>query len=62
VLLSIVVTTEGKATSIYASKGAPFVLTTKAIKAVQDWRFEPALKDGKPVPARVQVETTFRLD
>jgi TonB family protein len=62
VLLSIVVTTEGKATSICALKGAPFGLTTKAIKAVQDWRFEPALKDGKPVPVRVQVETTFHLD
>jgi TonB family protein len=62
VLLSIVVTTEGKATSIYVLKGVPFGLTTKAIKAVQDWRFEPALKDGKPVPVRVQVETTFHLD
>ncbi len=62
VLLSIVVTPEGKATSIYVLKGAPFGLTTKAIKAVQDWRFEPALKDGNPVPVRVQIETTFRLD
>jgi TonB family protein len=62
VLLSIVVTTEGKATAIYVLKGAPFGLTTKAIEAVQDWRFEPALKDGKPVPVRVQVETTFHLD
>jgi TonB family protein len=61
VLLSIVVTTEGKATCIYVLKGVPFGLTTKAIKAVQDWRFEPALKDGKPVPVRVQVETTFHL-
>jgi len=62
VLLSIVVTTEGKATSIYVLKGVPFGLTTKAIEAVQDWRFEPALKDGKLVPVRVQVETTFHLD
>ena len=62
VLLSIVVTTEGKATSIYVLKGAPFGLTTKAVQAVQDWRFEPALKDGNPVPVRVQVETTFHLD
>src|SRR6266481_2103683 len=61
VLLSIVVTPEGKATSIYVLKGAPFGLTTKAIKAVQDWRFEPALKEGNPVPVRVPVETTFRL-
>jgi TonB family protein len=62
VLLSIVVTAEGRATSIYVLKGAPFGLTTKAIEAVQYWRFEPGLKDGNPVPVRVQVETTFHLD
>src|SRR6267154_304274 len=61
VVLSIVVTTEGKATSIYVLKGAPFGLTTKAVEAVQDWRFEPALKDGNPVSVRTQIETTFRL-
>jgi TonB family protein len=61
VALSIVVTTEGKATSIYVLKGAPFGLTTKAVEAVQDWRFEPALKDGNPVPVRTQIETTFRF-
>ena len=62
VLLSIVVTTEGRATSIYVLKGAPFGLTKKAIEAVQHWRFEPGLKDGNPVPVRVQVETTFHFD
>jgi TonB family protein len=62
VVLSIVVTTEGKATSIYVLKGAPLGLTAKAIEAVQNWRFEPALKDGNPVPVRVQVEATFRID
>jgi TonB family protein len=61
VVLSIVVTTEGNATSIYVLKGAPFGLTTKAVEAVQDWRFEPALKDGNPVPVRTQIETTFRF-
>ena len=59
VLLSIVVTTEGRATSIYVLKGAPFGLTTRAIEAAQHWRFEPGLKDGNPVPVRVQVETTL---
>jgi len=62
VVLSIVVTAEGKAASIYVLKGAPFGLTTKTIEAVQDWRFEPALKDGNPVPVRAQVEVAFRLN
>jgi TonB family protein len=62
VILSIVVTTDGKATSIYVVKGAPFGLTAKAIDAVQDWSFEPALKDHNPVPARLDVEITFHID
>ena len=61
VRLSIVVTTEGKASSIYVLKGAPFGLTAKAVETVQDWRFAPALKDGNPVSVRTQIETTFRL-
>lgn len=62
VVLSFVVTSEGKTDSIYVVKGAPFGLTSQAIKAVQSWRFRPAQKDGKPVSARVPVEVTFRLN
>jgi len=61
VVLSVVVTSEGKADSIYVVKGAPFGLTSQAIKAVQNWKFRPAQKDGKPVSVRVPIETTFRL-
>jgi len=61
VLLSIVVTAEGKASSICVLQGAPFGLTAKAVEAVQNWRFEPALKDGTPVSVRTQIETTFRF-
>jgi Gram-negative bacterial TonB protein C-terminal len=39
----------------------PFGLTTKAIAAVQSWKFKPARKDGMTVPVRVSVELTFRL-
>jgi TPR repeat protein len=36
-------------------------LDDQAIKAMKQWRFEPAKKDGVPVPAQVNVEVTFRL-
>jgi len=61
VVLSIVVTVNGQASSIYVVKGAPFGLTAQTIKTVQGWQFKPALKDGKPVPVRVSLESTFRL-
>ncbi len=36
-------------------------LDEKALEAIRQWQFEPAIKDGKPVPAYVQVEMNFRL-
>jgi TonB family protein len=36
-------------------------LDEKAMEAVQQWRFDPALKDGKPVAVRLHAEVTFRL-
>jgi TonB family protein len=36
-------------------------LDEKAVAAVQQWRFEPARKDGHPVPARIYVEVDFHL-
>jgi hypothetical protein len=39
----------------------PFGLTTKAIAAVQSWKFKPAQKDGMPVPVRAPVELCFGL-
>jgi len=32
-----------------------------AIDAVKNWRFDPALKDGKPVAVYISVEVDFRL-
>ncbi len=36
-------------------------LDQKAIEAVRNWRFSPAMKDGRPVPVQINVEVNFRL-
>ena len=36
-------------------------LDEKAIEAVKQWKFEPAMKDGKPVAVQINVEVSFRL-
>jgi len=36
-------------------------LDEKAIEAVRRYRFNPALKDGVPVPVEIKVEVNFRL-
>lgn len=60
-VLSAVVTTEGKVTSVYVMKGIPFGLTQNAIDAVKGWQFRPALKADKPVAIRLAIQVTFRL-
>jgi len=35
-------------------------LDEKALEAIRQWRFKPALKNGKPVRAPVTVEVDFR--
>ncbi len=59
--LSVIVTADGHATAIKVIKRAPFGMTKQLILEVQQWRFKPAEKDGKPVAVRVLVETTFKL-
>ena len=36
-------------------------LDEKAIEAAAKWKFEPALKDGKPAASEAQIEMVFRL-
>ena len=36
-------------------------LDEKAIEAVKNWKFEPAMKDGHPVRVEIAVEVDFHL-
>jgi len=36
-------------------------LDEKAMEAVRQWRFKPALRDGKPVAVPATIEVNFRL-
>ena len=36
-------------------------LDEKAVEAIQQWRFKPGLKDGKPVPEEAAIDVTFHL-
>lgn len=59
VVLSVIVNAEGEVESICIVKPAPFGLTRQSLDAVKLWRMKPAMKDGQPVPTRVEIETTF---
>jgi len=58
VLLHLLVTAEGHVGDAVAMSGdEPFA--TVAREAALSWRFEPALRDGKPVAARIRFEVRF---
>jgi TonB family protein len=60
-VLWLVVGADGKPREIRVQRTLGLGLDEKAIEAVKTWRFEPALKDGKPVAVQINVEVSFRL-
>jgi TonB family protein len=61
VVLSVVFGTDGKIGAIRVESGLPYGLTEEAIRAARRIRFEPAMKDGKPVSVRGNLEFGFNL-
>jgi periplasmic protein TonB len=56
-----VVGPDGRTRDIQVHRTLGLGLDEKAIEAVKNWRFEPGMKDGKPVAVQVSAEVTFRL-
>lgn len=60
VVLRLIVDTDGKPEQIKIARALGMGLDAAAIGAVKTWRFEPAMKDGQPVPVQISVEVNFR--
>ena len=60
-VLWLVVGPDGRARDIRVARTLGLGLDEKAIEAVKTWKFEPAMKDGRPVAVQINVEVTFRL-
>jgi periplasmic protein TonB len=62
VVLMVVITLDGRATNIQVVKSPGLGLDEKAIEAVRQWKFRPAVgPGGKSVATQVPIEVTFRL-
>jgi TonB family protein len=61
-VLSIVVGPDGKAYDVRITRSLGEGLDDNAVEAVQTWRFQPGLKDGRPVSVKINVEVEFRLN
>jgi TonB family protein len=59
--LLLIVGADGHPSDIRVLVGLGMGLDEKAIEAVQRWKFEPAMRAGKPVAAKAAVEVDFHL-
>lgn len=60
-VLWLVVGPDGRPRDVKVTRSLGLGLDEKAIETVRTWKFEPALKDGKPVAVQISVEVEFRL-
>ena len=61
VRIAMLVDTDGHPETVTLLCGAEPSLNAKAVETAKLWRFEPATRDGKPVRAEVEIETSFKL-
>jgi protein TonB len=61
VILWVIIDAEGRPREIKVARSLGMGLDEKALQAVRNWRFEPALKDNQPVAVQVNIEINFRL-
>ena len=60
-VLRVLVGKDGTVHKVRIERPLGMGLDQKAIEAVRNWKFEPAMKDGKPVAVQINVEVNFRL-
>jgi periplasmic protein TonB len=60
-VLWLVVGADGLPREIKVQRTLGLGLDEKAIEAVKQWKFKPAMKDGNPVAVRISVEVNFHL-
>lgn len=61
VILWVVVGPDGRVQQARVQRHIGLGLDEKALEAVRQWKFDPALKNGHAVPVAVSVEMSFRL-
>jgi protein TonB len=54
------VDTNGKPQNVHVLRGVGMGLDEKAVEAVKQYKFKPAMESGKPVPVDLNIEVNFK--
>jgi TonB family protein len=60
-VLEIEIGPDGRAYNIQVVQPLGLGLDEAAIEAIEEWTFQPGLKDGEPVTVRATIEVNFKL-
>ena len=61
VYISVIVDEQGRPTHVHVVRGVGMGLDEKAIEAVRQYKFKPAMLKGKPVKVAVDVNVVFNI-
>jgi protein TonB len=61
VLVGLVVDEQGNPSHVRVLRGVGLGLDEKAVEAVRQYRFKPAMKDGKPVKVELSIDVRFEI-
>jgi protein TonB len=61
VTVNLIVDTHGLPQNVRVIRGVGMGLDEKALEAVRQYRFKPAMENGHPVPVQVNVEVNFQI-
>jgi protein TonB len=61
VLVNLIVDSQGHPQNVHVLRGVGMGLDGKAVDAVKQYRFRPAMENGKPVPVELNVEVNFQI-
>ena len=60
-VIHLIVDRDGNPEDVCVQEAAGYGLDGQAVKAVKQYRFKPATKDGAPVPVPIHVQVDFQL-
>ena len=62
VAMKVLVTSKGEVDQVVVTKGLSQAMDQKALEAVRQWTYSPAMRDGEPVAVWMTVTVTYHFN